>query len=923
MKHTLRGWLLMAGICATSQLYAQTVPSPKQHFGFNIGDDYQLANYTQTAAYFQQLAKSDRVKLVDIGLTEEGRHQYMLVISSPANIRQLDQYKKIAQQLARAEGLTPAQAHELADKGKAVVWIDGGLHATEVVGTHQLIETAWQLISRNDPETMRILDNVIVLMTHANPDGQELTSNWYMRQTDTLKRSTEQLPVLYQKYIGHDNNRDFYIMNMKESANMGKQLFLEWMPQIMYNHHQRGPEGSVLAGPPYRDPFNYFFDPLMITGIDALGAAMYNRLNTEDKPGYTRLNGSSFSTWYNGGLRTTTQYHNMIGLLTEIIGNPTPEKIPVVPQRLIPNGATPNPVRPQADWHFRTSIDYSVSLNYAVLDYAARQRDEVLFNIYKMGQHAIDKGNTDTWTLSPKRAEAITAAYKKDQKDTTKDDGSDPYGWMKRGSNIGMQYYDGVYKNPAERDPRGYILSADQADFATAVKFINALIKAGIAVQKATSPFTVGGKSYPANSYIVRTNQAFRPHVLDMFEPQDHPNDFQYPGGPPVRPYDAAGWTLAFQMGVQFDRVLDDFSGPFEQLPYGQLQSPVALAFTPVTSGGYLLSAQVNNAFIVVNDLMKAGVKVYRLPEGAAGVAPGTFFVPAGVAANSILKKAAAEWGVAAKPVSRKPKGLTETTPLRIALWDTYGGSMPSGWTRWLMEQYHFPFSLVYPKDIAAGGLKQQYDVIILVTRAVPPVGGEESNRYGYRQSLPDPKDIPEQYRHMLGKMTKDTSVPKLKEFLEAGGTVITVGSSTNLAYHLGLPVHNALAEKGKDGKEQTLPGTKYFVPGSILQVAFDSTRSVAWGMPAVGDVNFDNSPVFRLDSNAAEKGVHALAWFTTDKPLRSGWAWGQSYLKDGVAAFEAPVGKGKLYAFGPEITFRAQPHGTFKLLFNGLYGMK
>jgi len=904
-------------------VWAQTVPSPKEHFGFNIGDDYQLANYTQTEAYFKKLAASDRAELVDIGMTEEGRHQYMLIVSSPENIKQLDLYKSISQQLARAEGITPQQAHALADKGKAVVWIDGGLHATEVVGTHQLIETAWQLVSRNDAETMRILDNVIVLMTHANPDGQELTSNWYMRHADTLKRSTEQLPVLYQKYIGHDNNRDFYIMNMKESANMGKQLFLEWMPQIMYNHHQRGPEGSVLAGPPYRDPFNYFFDPLMITGIDALGAAMYNRLNAEDKPGYTRLNGSSFSTWYNGGLRTTTQYHNMIGLLTEIIGNPTPEKIPVVPQRLIPNGATPNPVKPQADWRFRTSIDYSVSLNYAVLDYAARQRDEVLFNIYKMGKNAIDKGNTDSWTLSPKRAEAITAAYKKDQKDTTKDDGSDPYGWMRRGNNIPMQYYDAVYKNPAERDPRGYIISADQPDYPTAIKFINALIKAGISVQKATTAFTVGGKQYPANSYVVRTNQAFRPHVLDMFEPQDHPNDFQYPGGPPVRPYDAAGWTLAYQMGVQFDRIPDDFGGPFIKVPYGEIQAPAALAFSQAGSGGYLLSAHVNNAFIVVNDLMKAGVKVYRLPEGADGNEPGTFFVPAVAQANAILKKAAEQWGVAARVVSKRPKGVVEASPLRIALWDTYGGSMPSGWIRWMMEQYHFPYKVIYPQDIDAGDLKKQYDVIVFVTRAIPPVASEDVARSGYRQTQPNAADIPEQYRHTLGKITKDTSIPQLKAFLEEGGTVITIGSSTNLAYHLQLPVHNALTEKGKDGKEQALPGTRYFVPGSILQVAFDSTLTPAWGMPAVGDINFDNSPVFTLDSNAADKGVRPIAWFASDKPLRSGWAWGQAYLKDGVAAFEARVGKGTLYAYGPEITFRAQPHGTFKLLFNGLYGLK
>jgi hypothetical protein len=172
----------------------------------------------------------------------------------------------------------------------------------------------------------------------------------------------------------------------------------------------------------------------------------------------------------------------------------------------------------------------------------------------------------------------------------------------------------------------------------------------------------------------------------------------------------------------------------------------------------------------------------------------------------------------------------------------------------------------------------------------------------------------------MMGKISKDTSIPKLKEFLEAGGTVITIGTSTNLAYHMGLPVTNALLDEKTD---KPLSGTKYFIPGSILQVAFDSTQQAAWGMPAVGDINFDNSPVFKLDATAAAKGVKPIAWFTTDKPLRSGWAWGQAYLKDGVAAFVAPVGKGTLYAFGPEITFRGQSHGTFKLLFNGLYTVK
>ena len=904
--------------------WAQALPSPKEHFGFSIGDDYHLATYTQTEAYFKKLAAaSDRAKLVDIGLTEEGRHQYMLIVSSPENIKNLDRYKEISQKLARAENLTEEQAHALASEGKSVIWIDGGLHATETVGAHQLIETIWQLVSRTDPETKRILDHDIILLAHANPDGQELVTNWYMRERKPEKRSLDHLPRLYQKYVGHDNNRDFYMMNMKESQNISRQLFVEWIPQIMYNHHQRGPAGSVLAGPPYRDPFNYVYDPLVVTSIDAVGAAMNNRLNAEDKPGYTQRTGSQFSTWWNGGLRTTPYFHNMVGLLTEIIGGPTPEDVPLVPERLLPNGATPNPVKPQK-WHFRQSIDYSVSLNYAVLDYAARYSDELLYNIYRMGKNSIERGGKDYWALSPKHIDAVNAAYAKDEAKEAKSKESESAGGdfsFGRGSGIPAKYFESVLKEPALRDPRAYIIPADQPDFPTAVNFVNALIKSGVLVHKATADFGVADKRYPAGSYIVQTNQAFRPHVMDMFEPQQHPNDFQYEGGPPIRPYDAAGWTLAYQMGVQFDRILEGVEGPFQRVPYGELQSPKGHVTAASSTAGYMLDARANNSFIAVNDLLQGGAEVYRVTD--AGAAQGSFFVPATDKAKALVEKAAADHGLAVAGVAQRPAGATaKVSPMRVALWDNYGGSMPSGWVRWLMEQYHFPVKVIYPQDIDAGNLREQYDVILFVTRAIPPVKEPENDKNkGYVAKEPNPKEVPAEFRPRLGKITADKSVPQLKAFMEAGGTVVTVGTSTNLAYHLGLPVRNALMEMTATGQERPLPATKYYIPGSILRLSYDTTLPAAWGMPATGDVYFDNSPVFRVTPDAIAKGdIKPIAWFPTNKPLRSGWAWGQEYLQDGVAAFVAPVGAGKFYAFGPEITFRGQAHGTFKLLFNQLY---
>ncbi|MBS1949921.1 MAG: hypothetical protein OJF59_002439 [Cytophagales bacterium] len=911
--------LFLLAISVSVISFGQTIPTPKEHFGFNIGDDYMLATYTQTEAYFKKLAASDRVKLVDIGLTEEGRHQYQLIVTSPENHKKLDRYKEISVKMARAEGVTEEQARALSAEGKAIVWIDGGLHATEVVGTHQLIETLYQIVSRTDAETMRILDKVVILFTHANPDGQELVSNWYMREPKIEKRTLDFLPRLYQKYIGHDNNRDFFIMNMKETQNMGRQLFIEWIPQIMYNHHQAGPAGSVLAGPPYRDPFNYVFDPLMITGIDAVGAAMVNRLNAENKPGYTRLGGSVFSTWYNGGLRTTTHFHNMIGLLTEIVGGPTPSEIPVVPSRLIPNNNTPYPVPPQK-WKFRQSIDYSVSLNYAVLDYAARNSDQLLYNIYRMGRNSIERGSMDYWTPYPDKIEAISTAFKNRPK--KKDaPAQDVFGFTAPG--IPMKYYDSIFRVPSHRDARGYIIPSDQPDFATAVKFVNALIKTGIRIEKAKTDFVVNKKKYPAGSYIVKNNQAFRPHVLDMFEPQDHPNDFQYPGGPPVRPYDAAGWTLAFQMGVKFDRLIENFDGPFDQLPYGELQHPQGKTEGTATAG-YIINAKANNAFTLVNDLLKEGQEVYRLPDGLAGnhnVPAGSFYVPSKSKAKSILEKDVNNLGLTITGVTKTPTdALAKVSAPRIALWDSYGGSMPSGWIRWLMEQYHFQADIIYPKDIDTGDLKKKYDVIVFVTRAIPKAGKETTDEWGFFRKEPKEEAIPVEFHHKMGKITPEKSIPQLKAFLEAGGKIITIGTSANLAYHLRLPVKDALTEVYQ-GSERTLPNDKYYVPGSLLRVKLDSTQTATWGLANETDVYFENSPVFKLAPEAIAQGkVTPLAWFGDENPLRSGWAWGANYLKGGVVAFEAPVGKGKLYSFSPEITFRAQAHGTFKMLFNQLY---
>jgi hypothetical protein len=893
------------------------ITTPKQAFGFNIGDDYEVANYTQLQSYWKTLAReSDRMKLVDIGPTAEHRPQYMAIITSPENQKHLARYKEISQKLAHAEGLTDEQAHALAHEGKAVVWIDGGLHASETVGSQQEIEEVYEMVSRSDPETLRFLNDDILLCVLANPDGQELVANWYMREPDPQKRSLNGLPRLFQHYIGHDNNRDFYMSNMPETTNMNRQMFIEWFPEIVYNHHQTGPVGAVIFMPPFRDPFNYNFDPLIPLDVEAVGTAMHQRLVAEGKGGSAQRSGANYSTWWNGGLRTISYFHNMIGILTEIIGNPTPMQIPLVPDRQLPTGDLPLPVAPQT-WHYRQSIEYEMTNNRAILDYASRNRETLLYNIYRMGKNSIENGSLDHWTITPDRIEALRAAAPHPANSRQEMPAGLSVGGL-AAAHVPSDLYKTVLHDPAHRDPRGYIIPSDQADFPNATEFVNALLKTGITVMQAGSSFQVAGKTYPAGSYVVKTAQAFRPHVMDMFEPQHHPNDFLYPGGPPIPPYDNAGWTLAMQMGVQFDRILDGFDGPFTKIN-ALLHPPRASVSGPPHPAGYLISHRVNNSFKVINRLLKAGCDVYWLKEEQNSLGTGTIWVPESAAARAILERGANELGVSATGVEQTPSvAAWKLKPIRIGLYDQYGGLMPSGWDRWLFEQYEFPFEVVYPKMLDAGDLKSRFDVLVFIDGAY--LRGGNRGFGGFSRTQPDPATIPEQYRAWLGKITDQTTLPQIKAFIAAGGSVITVGSSTSMAEALGLPVANYLTEMGADGHEHPLPRTKYYIPGSLLKVHVDNTNPLAYGMPETVNVFFDNSPVFKLLPDAQLKHTSAVAWFSGTAPLQSGWAWGQQYLDGGTAVLEASLGNGKMFVLGPEVTFRAQPHATFKLLFNALY---
>jgi hypothetical protein len=857
------------------------VPSPVEFLGHEVGADYALCNYTDLVRYWQAIAaKSDRVRLVDIGASSYGQRMQMLIISSPANLARLERLREISVALAHPRNDDKKAMAELAAEGRAIVWIDAGLHATEAIAGQNILELVWQMASRNDDEVRRILDEVVLLACPVNPDGLELIANAY-RATRSMS-----IPVLYQRYIGHDNNRDFYTCNQLEAQNVNRIFYREWCPQIVYNHHQTAPAGTIIFTPPFRDPNNYLVDPMVIRGIEIVAAHMNQRFAAEGKPGVISRTGAPYSGWWNGGLRSTNYFHNIIGILTESFGRPEPTPIHQTLDRRLPYGDYPDPVSSQT-WHARQTIEYLQTANFAILDYAARYRQQLLRDVWTMATRAIERGRRDNWTPTPVLVEA---AQRRD----------DP---------------DSVFRDPYLRDPRVYVLRSDQPDWSAAQRFVRALQRCGVDVHRANAPFAINGATMPAGSFVVKCDQPYRAHVLDQFEPQWHPNDVV--DGKPVAPYDAAGWTLAMQMDVQFERSFDAVDGTFELLRafpgFAPAQAPNARARG---TSAWALDPRDSHVAILVNRLLAKGCRV----EWSA--ASRVYQVEATPPASEVLTVAAADLGVRVREVPAAAG--TPVRPVRLGLFDTFGGHMPTGWDQWLLLDFGFPVQQVWGDRVEAGDLEKDFDVLVFHTGLPGPRDLERAARAREEQDLDKlAKALPpfEDWSNLAARATRLTAekaLPALRTFVEKGGTLIAMGGEVEkVIRHFQLPVKVGTYVTTDDGERRTLR-EEFYVPGSLLAIEVDTNHPIARGASAELAAMVDGGSAI-LEVTDKQAPIDVVARYRGADTLVSGWAIGQHYLVGKAAVLCAHVGKGRIVLFGADVTYRGQPLGTFKLLFEAI----
>jgi len=856
-------------LLASQTAVAQTIPTPESSLGYEVGDDFQLATYEESIQYFQALdAASDRLELRQVGVSSFGRPVYLALISSSENLANLGRYREIASRLAHPRGLGDEEARRLSREGKALVWIDGGLHATEVAHAQHTIQLAYDLVTGDsDPEIAAILEDVILMLWPSiNPDGQTLVTDWYRSNLGT-PYEVAPTPFLYQKYIGHDNNRDGYMINQIESRYVTR-VAREWEPHILYNHHQSSPFPTRIWIPPFAEPISPHVHPLMWRTVNLIGMAMSQALEERGQPGATHM-GTGFDNWYPGFMDHANNFHNVVSFLTETAlyryatpGFYTIGDFPASRRDLRPQSLYSSPWE-GGWWRLRDAVDYMLTASISVLDVAAKYKTDLLYNRYQAGRD-------------------IIAQYE-------------------------------------EEPPYAYFIPEDQRDPVAAVELLRRLAFNGIEIHRAERPVSHEGLAYPAGTWVIRMDQEFANFVRQLFAIQRYPDLREYPEGPPDQPYDVAGWTLPLQMGVRVIEASSPLSAdvldalqpvrgeatPWDADPadaaafdspgdVGFDSHPVAVAIRPpagaVSGGGsaLLVDPAQNNSFKAINQALAAGARISFVP-GVAGVdgEAGT----SGRYAISGLNGEQRLVSELALQATRGSAGQNVGSP-RVALYRPWNASIDEGWTRWVLERYGFGLTSLYNADVLAGDLRDRYDVILIADMSPNQILN------GFARG-----SVPPRYAGGIG----DGGVRELDTFVREGGTLVTLNRSALFAidaFH--LPVKNVVAD---------LPREEYFLSGSIVEMIVDPAHPVMSGMPARASVVVGRSPVFTTEEDF--EGRVMAKYAAEGTPLISGYLLGAEHMAGYASAVEAHHGDGRVVLLGMRPQWRGQPFANFRILFN------
>ncbi|MBE3071663.1 MAG: peptidase M14 family protein [Acidobacteria bacterium] len=836
---------------------AATVTSPEKFFGFQLGSDRKIARWDRIVEYYRLLAKeSSKVKVVDMGPSTMGNPFLLVIISSPANLAKLERLREVNLRISDPRGVPEAEIKKLVGEGKAVICQSMSLHASEIGGTQMAPELAFDLLTRPDEETQRILDNVVFLMVPSfNPDGAIMVADWYNKTVGTEYEGTS-LPWLYHKYAGHDDNRDAFQTNLIESVYMAKILFTDWIPQAYVDHHHMGSYGARIYVPPYAEPVRPLADPLIWREHSWYGAHIAYK---EEEAGLSGiLNMAQYSGWGHFGFHWITPFHNIAGMLTESASARLATPLYIHPDQL-QGGARGLPAYEQQTtfpdpwpggwWRLRDIVDRQKVSAWATLDLAARNKETVLWNAYLKAKRQTERG--------------------------------------------------------AQGKPAAYVIPASQHDPLTATKLVNKLLVQGIEIRHAPKGFTAGGgTTYGPGSFVVPLAQPKMGLIRYLLGRTFYPDNTytRDSDGTPIRPYDMATDTMFEFMGVRVDPLDETVEAPLEKISAVKCLGNVGKG-----AFGYVFDGRLNDSFRVVNLLADKGVAMRRVDKAGDGLRPGDFIVAAG--SEAILANVGIETGVDFTALRAEVKQPThEVKRQRIGMYQRYaGGNMDEGWTRLLLEQFLFPYASLMDAEIKKGNLNAKYDVIIVPDDSTAAITGERSTAPGGGGGR-STEATPAEYRSGLGT----DGVEALKAFVQKGGTLVALGQASTFAIEkFGLPVRNVVS--GRTSKE-------FWCPGSTLRVKFDAGNPLAYGMPSEGLVVYlGGNPAFEIVPSSFNEQYATVVTYADRDLLQSGWLIGEETLAKKAGMVAAKFGEGRVVLIGFRTQHRAQTHGTYKLLFNAL----
>jgi len=837
---------------------------PQQFIGFEVGSDRQLVRWDRIVEYMKLAAAgSSRVQYRELGQTSQGNPFVLLEISAPETIRSLERFKRLQRKLYFQGGApTPRELQEIYGEGKAVVLITLSVHGNEIGATQMALQLVHHLATSDSPEVERILDNVIVLLVpSANPDGQILVTDWYNQTVGTPFEGSD-IPFLYHPYVGHDSNRDMYMLTQRESQYLARLAWQDWFPAVWLDQHQMGSSGPRMFVMPAADPINPNVHPVIYRWNAILGQSQAAALESAGKDGI--IYNSTYTNFWQGALAWTGWWHNQIGVLTEVASARI--ATPVDQLRVMPDGSIqppttgrgapplpttplppPNDIAPRTEyprpwmggrWSLRDIIEYEFIATMALLETVSDRRETILRQIYEVNRQTVEP---------PARRGDITAIL------------------------IPMD---------RQHDPR------------EAAHLAERLMLAGVEVHEARAPFMSEARPYAAGTLVIPMNQVFARYAKDLLERQSYPEVRPSPDAPPEPPYDVTAWSLGMLMGVDVDFVNE----PLPAVPLARLEArPQPPGRLSGTGTRYTFNYAGPDTAIAINRLLGAGARV-TLDAGSR--------VTATSVSRDQMDALARLYGLSVTAAAddsgrAQDQNSHVIRAPRIALYAPWGGgNSDEGWTRWILEQYEFAsITTIHNADMRRGNLRNRFDVLVLADQQSREIiDGQVSNT------------IRPEYRGGIG----EPGIENLARFVAEGGTLIAMGDATELAIdRLPIPVRNM---------KRGLRREQHYAPGSIVRILLDTAHPMASGMPVETHAFYTNGPFFEITDGFEGTRASVVARYPADDLLASGWLRGEDLMAGRAAAVSVEVNTGRVILFGFRPQHRAQTRATFPLLFNALY---